>query len=142
MGVDGVEAVAVSGLPSLVADLMAAITDEDKRGRAAEVLVRHTLTLVRLPGEAGQARTTYAGEVDGVPVTGILAAGERLRRLIRLAPKPTCPSQINVGRVLVSSCRRGGHPDAVITPATARSWHPRHPLPVYGPVNRASRDRA
>ncbi|MFC9269064.1 hypothetical protein ACFTXJ_14990 [Streptomyces zhihengii] len=30
--VDGVEAVAVSGLPSLVADLLAAITDEDERG--------------------------------------------------------------------------------------------------------------
>ncbi|WP_147991315.1 hypothetical protein [Streptomyces sp. t39] len=87
--VDGAEAVAVSGLPSLVADLPAPTTDEDERGRAAEVLGRHTRTLVRLPGEAGQARTTYTGEVDRVPVTGVLTAGERLRRLIWQASKPT-----------------------------------------------------
>ncbi|MBM9624770.1 hypothetical protein [Streptomyces zhihengii] len=80
--VDGVEAVAVSGLPSLVADRMAAITDHDKRGRAAEVLGQHTLTLVHLLGEAGQTRTTDAGEVDRVPVSSVHSTGERLRRLI------------------------------------------------------------
>ncbi|MET9109596.1 hypothetical protein [Streptomyces zhihengii] len=87
--VDGVEAVTVTGLPSLVADQLAAITDETERGNAAAILARHTLTLFHLPGEAGRVRTTYTGEVDAVSIDDVTAAADRIYRLVWPSPEPT-----------------------------------------------------
>ncbi|MGW1137216.1 hypothetical protein [Streptomyces zhihengii] len=82
VAVDGVEAVTVTGLPSLLADQLAAIADETERGTAAPLLARHTLTLFHLPGEAGRVRTTYTGEVDAVSIDDVTAAADRIYRLI------------------------------------------------------------